>query len=124
MAQRTEDVPLRTHLRIVGLFDALDVDLPPAGGAMSSRPTSHRLRVELVVVRIAAVIGVLLAVPWTVVAFVGGTFQPFPFETSGGMVLGFVWLIIVDPALVAAVVLGVDRIMRLTRPRPARADRG
>lgn len=110
MAQHVEELPAGPRLHLV--------DGRPVGpGGVNGRPSARRMRAELAVLRLAAALGVLAVVPWTLVAFRGGRFWPLPVETSGSVLAGLAWLVVVDPILVAAVVLGVDRLLLWTRHR-------
>ena len=55
------------------------------------------------VITVASAVLTLALTTWmTVVAFVGGTMPVVGWETDGGIVVGLLWLVFVDPIVVSA----------------------
>ena len=59
-------------------------------------------RAVRVITVVSAVLTLALTTWMTVVAFVGGTMPVVGWETDGGIVVGLLWLVFVDPIVVAA----------------------
>ena len=75
--------------------------------------------------RAITIIGVTAAVVFsiwtTIIAFVGGTMPIIGWETDGGIVTGLIWVVVVDPILMAvfywATLLVVLPLAFVFRPR-------
>lgn len=59
-------------------------------------------RAVRVITVVSAVLTLVLTTWMTVVAFVGGTMPVVGWETDGGIVVGLLWLVFVDPIVVSA----------------------
>lgn len=59
-------------------------------------------RAVRVITVVSAVLTLVLTTWMTVVAFVGGTMPVVGWETDGGVVVGVLWLVFVDPIVVSA----------------------
>lgn len=59
-------------------------------------------RAVRVITVVSAVLTLALTTWMTVVAFVGGTMPVVGWETDGGILVGLLWLVFVDPIVVSA----------------------